>query len=130
MRYTKCLFCDNPKLRSSSFCEYCKNLYEPYKSEKWFHELVRMEQLQKKITKYESANHDVDHVYRSTQSFYGASRSRGRPRTTLVIESYIRSIYDPSYSVRQLTNLCLSVGLQVSRESVRAIINKIKLTKN
>lgn len=89
-----------------------------------------MEQLQNKINKYESANYNVDHTHRSGEFHYGSSKPRGRPKTTAVIESYIRSIYDSSLSVRQLTRLCNAVGLVVSRESVRAIMNKIKLTKN
>lgn len=130
MRYTKCLFCDNPKARGDSLCSFCKSIYDPYRSESWFKELVQMEQLQNKINKYESANYNVDHAHRSGDFQYGASKPRGRPKTTAVIESYIRSIYDSSLSVRQLTRLCNSVGLVVSRESVRAIMNKIKLTKN
>lgn len=130
MRYSKCLFCDNPKVRGDFLCDFCKTLYDPYRSELWFKELVQMEQLQNKISKYESANYNVDYAYRTGDFQYGASRPRGRPKTTAVIESYIRSIYNASLSVRQLTRLCNSVGLVVSRESVRAIINKIKLTKN
>ncbi len=130
MRYAKCLFCDNPKLRKGILCEFCKNLYGPYSSEQWFKEIVQMEQLQNKITKYESANYNVDYAFKTEETPLGSSRPRGRPKTTAVIESYIRSIYDKNYSVRQLTRLCNAVGLSVSRESVRAIINKIKLTKN
>jgi hypothetical protein len=128
MRYSRCLFCENPKIKREYFCKFCKDLYGPYKSEAWFKELVRMEQLQNKITKYESANYNVEFMYK-TESNLGSSRSRGRPKTTTVIESYIRSIYNPSYSVRRLTYLCNSVGLEVSRESVRTIINKIKNDK-
>lgn len=130
MRYVKCLFCENKRVRGSSFCAFCRDLYSPYKSEVWFSELVQMEQRQRSITKIESSNYDVDFLSKSSEANWGSSRKRGRPKTAEVVESFIRSIYRDDLSIRQITKQCVSAGLVVSRESVRSIINKIKLTKN
>lgn len=129
MRYVKCIFCENKRLRGSSFCAFCLDLYSPYRSEDWFQELVQMEQKQRAITKIESSNYDVDFLSKGSDAFWGSSRKRGRPKTADIVESFIRSVYKDEFSVRQVTRLCVSAGLVVSRESVRSIINKIKLTK-
>lgn len=129
MRYTKCLFCENPKVRGDFLCKYCRILYNPYKDNLWFTEFVAMEQKQRRINRIESTNYEVDHIVPRKTSYFGSSKPRGRPKTINVIESYIRSIYNESMSVRVLTNLCTTAGLNVSRESVRMIINKIKMTK-
>jgi hypothetical protein len=129
MRYVKCLFCDNRRLRGSSFCSFCQELYYPYKLEQWFQELIQMEQRQRTITKIESSNYDVDFFSKGSDAVWGSSRKRGRPKTADIVESFIRSVYKEELSIRQVTRLCVSAGLLVSRESVRSIINKIKLTK-
>jgi hypothetical protein len=89
-----------------------------------------MEKNQRRISKIESTNYDVDFFPKESETYWGSFRQRGRPKTTELIESYIRSIYKDDFSIRQLTKLCNSAGLKVSRESVRSIINRIKLTKN
>jgi hypothetical protein len=129
MRYVKCLFCENRRKRGHSLCSFCFSLYGPYQSESWYHELISMEKQQRRITKIESTNYNVDYFPKETETYWGSFRKRGRPRTTEVVESYIRSIYQEQFSVRQLTSICNNAGLNVSRESVRGIINKIKLTK-
>jgi hypothetical protein len=129
MRYVKCLFCENRRKRSDFLCVSCRSLYGPYDKEVWFFELVKMEKNQRRISRIESTNYDVDFLPKESETYWGSFRQRGRPKTTELIESYIRSIYKEEYSVRQITKLCNSAGLVVSRESVRFIINRIKLTK-
>ena len=130
MRYVKCLFCDNRKAPNDFLCAFCRNMYNPYVLEEWFSEFVKLEQIQKRITIAESANYDVDFISKDYKSYFGASRPRGRPKTTPLIESFIQSIYTENQSIRKITKACNLAGLSVSRESVRAIINRIKLTKN
>jgi hypothetical protein len=129
MRYVKCLFCELKKKRSDFLCSYCRSLYGPYEKEDWFLDLVNMEKIQRRISKIESTNYDVDFFPKETETYWGSFKQRGRPRTTDLIESYIQSVYADNFSIRQLTKLCNSSGLTVSRESVRSIINRIKLTK-
>lgn len=130
MRYVKCLFCDERRQSQDFLCRVCRILYNPYKNEVWFKEFVDLEKYQRRITKIESANYDVSQVSKHSSTFWGSSRPRGRPRKIDLIEAYVRSIYSSNLSIRQLTKLCNAAGLDVSRESVRSIINKIKLTKN
>ena len=129
MRYTKCLFCEEPKVRGDFLCRYCRTLYNPYKAEVWFTEFIILEQRQRRISRTESTNFEVDRLSLQKSTFFGSSKPRGRPKTTSLIESYIYSIYHESMSVRVLTRMCVSAGLTVSRESVRTIVNKLKLTK-
>jgi len=130
MRYIRCLFCDNGKQRFDFLCRDCRLLYGPYDKELWFIELVAMERKQLKITRQESTNYDVSYLSKEIRPHLGSSRARGRPRTTSLVESYVRSIYESTASVRQVTARCLEAGLIVSRESIRTILNKIKVTKN
>ena len=130
MRYVRCLFCDNGKQRFDFLCRGCRLLYGPYEKELWFTELIAMERKQLRITRHESTNYDVSYLPKETRPHLGSSRGRGRPRTTSLVESYVRSIYEPTESVRQVTSRCLEAGLVVSRESIRTILNKIKVTKN
>ena len=130
MRYVKCLFCENKRKRSDFLCVFCRSLYGQYEKEPWFSELTKMEKNQRRISRIESTNYDVDYLAKEVETYWGSFKKRGRPKTTELIESYIRSIYKEEFSIRQLTKLCNSAGLAVSRESVRSIINRIKLTKN
>jgi len=130
MRYVKCLFCENRRKRGNSLCSFCENLYSAYKNEEWYSDIVKMEQIQRRITKAESVNYDVDYASRGFRASFGSSRPRGRPKTTPLVESFIQSIYSIELSIRDITKMCNTAGLQVSRESVRSIINKIKLTNN
>lgn len=130
MRYVRCLFCDERRKSSDFLCLKCRTLYGPYSKEEWFSELIDMEKKQRKITRTESTNFEVDHTHKEPDRFWGSSKPRGRPKTTNVIESFIKSVYSPEHSVRSLTKLCNATGLVVSRESVRMIINRIKMTKN
>lgn len=130
MRYVKCLFCDDRRQSQDFLCKSCRELYNPYKNEIWFKEFVDLERVQRRITKAESVNYDVSQTPKAGGTFWGSSKPRGRPRKVDLIEAYVRSIYSSNLSVRQLTKLCNAAGLSVSRESVRSIINKIKLTKN
>jgi hypothetical protein len=129
MRYVQCLFCDERKQRSDFLCKSCRILYGPYEKEAWFSEFVQMERKQRRITKQESTNFEVDFLPKEPRPQWGSSKSRGRPRTTDLVESYIRSIYQDSFSIRKITSLCQESGLVVSRESVRTILNKIKSDK-
>jgi len=129
MRYVRCLFCDDRRKSGDFLCLSCRSLYGPYSSSEWFLELVAMERRQRRITKIESTNYEVDYLSKEPERFWGSSRPRGRPKTTDIIESFIKSIYEKNLSVRKLTKICNMTGLTVSRESVRMIINKIKLTE-
>lgn len=130
MRFVQCLFCECRKQRYDFLCKSCRLLYGPYEKERWFHEIVEMEKKQRRITRQESTNYDVSYLPKESRPHWGSSRPRGRPKTTSIVESYVRSIYDPKISVRQMTARCLEAGLIVSRESIRTILNKIKVTKN
>ena len=130
MRYVRCMFCDERRKSGDFLCAACRTLYGPYAAEEWFSELVQMEKRQRRITKLESTNFEVDYLPKEPERYWGSSRPRGRPRTTDIIESFIKSVYSANHSVRSLTKLCNATGLIVSRESVRMIINKLKLTKN
>lgn len=130
MRYVKCLFCENRKKRGKSLCSFCENLYSPYQTEEWYSEIVKMEQLQRRITKTESVNYDVDHLSKGFNTFFGSSRPRGRPKTTPLVESFIQSVYSVNLSIREITKLCNTSGLSVSRETVRSVVNRLKLTNN
>lgn len=129
MRYVQCLFCEERRQRKDFLCKFCRTLYGPYEKEMWFSELVAMERRQRSITKQESTNYEVDFLPKEHRTHWGSSRSRGRPRTTALVESYVRSVYHNDLSVRKLTLLCIESGLKVSRESIRTIINKIKNDK-
>ena len=129
MRYVQCLFCEERRQRKDFLCKFCRTLYGPYEKEPWFSEFVAMERRQRSITKQESTNYEVDFLSKEQRVHWGSSRSRGRPRTTDLVESYVRSVYQDDLSVRKLTLLCTQSGLRVSRESIRTIINKIKNDK-
>lgn len=129
MRYVKCLFCERQRQRKDFLCKFCRTLYGPYEKELWFSELVTMERRQQAITKQESVNYELDYLTKESRPQWGSSRSRGRPRTTDLVESYVRSIYRDNMSIRQLAALCVESGLKVSRESIRTILNKIKNDK-
>lgn len=130
MRYVKCLFCEDKRQPQDFLCKFCRDLYNPFKNEIWFKEFIDLERIQRRITKAESVNYDVSQTPKATSTFWGSSKPRGRPRKVDFIEAYVRSIYSDNLSIRQITKLCNAAGLSVSRESVRSIINKIKLTKN
>jgi hypothetical protein len=55
---------------------------------------------------------------------------RGRPSMPDIVRNSIQDLYreNPSLSVRQLWRLCKSKGFNVSRETVRSLMNAVKLT--
>jgi len=126
MKYNKCVICESPRSSSSPVCSSCMPLYSAYLSEPWFLELARLQRKQFQIDRLESAHYTDQYNQHSLSNQYGSKRKRGRPRRSETIEAYVRSVYHSGLSIRQLTRLCYIHGFSISRETVRAIINKIK----
>lgn len=126
MKYNKCVICESPRSSGSLVCSGCFPLYSSYFNELWFIELSRLQRKQFQIDRLESAQYIDQQSQRFLSNQYGSKRKRGRPRRSDTIEAYIRSVYHSGLSIRQLTRLCYVHGFSVSRETVRAIINKIK----
>lgn len=130
MKSNKCIICEEPRTSLSPFlCSVCIPMYSPYVHTQWFRELVKLQKRQFQIDRLESATFE-EWAQAPPQFSYGSSKSRGRPRKSITIEAYIRANYVEGISIRKMTDLCYSRGLAVSRETVRSIINKIRLTNN
>ena len=125
MKHNKCLMCEGVRSSASVLCTDCSALYGPYTNERWFLELCALQKKQYQIDRIESAAYTDTHWKHSMMTYYGPNKKRGRPRRTDTVEAFIRAVYQPGISIRKLTAYCISHGLEVSRETVRSIIQKI-----
>lgn len=132
MQRRNCLMCDHLRERNSLFCKECK-VYEPYKNEGWYKELMRMEHVQSRINRRERFPLLVEHPANLDGSpikeSIGLSKPAGRPRkyTPAMIEQ-IRQLYiehGGKMPVRTFTRLINEAGIPMSRETVRKVMAEL-----
>ena len=121
-----CCVCDNRAAKGSQFCKDCVLIYTEVENEEWFKDLCRLMKKQRMIDQMErytlyksnSIQNIVPKVIRPT----------GRPRTSIVIRELVKILKDSdsTLSVREIEEICRVSKFNVSRETIRRILQELK----
>jgi hypothetical protein len=121
-----CCVCDNRAAKGSQFCKDCVLIYTEVENEEWFKDLCRLMKKQRMIDQMErytlyksnSIQNIVPKVIRPT----------GRPRTSIVIRELVKILKDSdsTLSVREIEEICRVSKINVSRETIRRILQELK----
>jgi hypothetical protein len=121
-----CCVCDNRAAKGSQFCKDCVLIYTEVENEEWFKDLCRLMKKQRMIDQMERYT-----LYKSNSIpniVPKIVRPTGRPRTSIVIRELVKILKDSdsTLSVREIEEICRVSKINVSRETIRRILQKLK----
>jgi hypothetical protein len=125
-----CCVCDNRASKNSKFCKDCVIIYTEVENEEWFLDLCKLMKKQRLIDSMERYT-----LYKSNTESVQPLRnpkSTGRPKTSVVVRELIKILKkdDSTLSIREIEDICKNSKINVSRETIRRVLNEVNNDKS